>query len=113
MTGLQLLTSHQDISLTELISQIQKDLILSGIDANYFDDINSGEILLHKLEHFIQDMLSYQPSDFDRFMYRVDIAEKDFSELTTTDLTMLVKHIVFLVLKREIQKIIFRKQFNQ
>jgi len=113
MTGLQLLTTHQDISLAELTGQIQKDLILSGIAPDYFNGIDSGEILLQRLEHFIQDMLSYSPSDFDRFMYRVDIAEKDFSGLTTTDLTMLVEHIVLLVLKREIQKIIFRKQFSQ
>lgn len=112
MTGLQLLTSHQDISLTELTGQIQKDLVLSGIDPDYFDGIDSGEILLTKLESFIQDMLTYQPADFDRFMYRVDVAEKDFSGLTTTDLTLLVERIMYLVLKREIQKITFRKQFR-
>ena len=88
-------------------------MILSGIEPDYFDDITSGEILLQRLERFIQDMLSYQPSDFDRFMYRVDVAEKDFSGLTTTDLTVLVEQLVLMVLKREMQKIIFRKQFSQ
>ncbi len=113
MTGLQLLTTHQDISLTELTGQIQKDLILSGIDPDYFNGIDSGETLLKRLEHFIQDILTYHPADFDRFMYRVDVAEKDFSGLTTTDLTLLVERIVFMILKRELQKIIFRKQFGQ
>ena len=112
MTGLQLLTSHQDILLTELIGQIQKDLLLSGIDPDYFDDIASGEILLKKLEHFVQDMITYHSADFDRFMYRVDVSEKDFSGLTNIDLTLLVERIVFLILKREMQKIVFRKQFG-
>ena len=113
MNSLELISVQKDIYLSELTGQLKKDLILAGIDAGYFEQIETGEILLEKLHHFIQDILSYHPSDFDRFMYRVDVPEKEFSGLLTTDFDMLVERIVFLVLQREIQKIIFRRQFGQ
>ncbi len=113
MTGLELITTQSNISLPELTAQIQKDLNLSGIDTKHFDHVDSGEDLIEKLSNFIQDILTYHPADFDRFMYRVDVPEKDFSKLLSTDLQLLVEQIVYLVLKREIQKILFRKQFGQ
>ena len=112
MNSLQLISGQKDISLSELTTQIKKDLKLAGIDAGYFEEIETGEVLLEKLQHFIRDILSYHPADFDRFMYRVDVPEKDFSNLITTDFETLVDRIVFLVLKREMQKLIFRKQFG-
>ncbi len=112
MNSRELISTQKDISIAELTGQIKKDLSLSGIDAAFFDHISSGDDILKKLQQFIQDILSYRPADFDRFMYRVDVPEKDFSGIMTTDLETLVDRIVFMVLKREIQKLIFRKQFG-
>ena len=113
MNSLQLLSGQKDISLNEITGQLKKDLKLAGIDAGYFEQIETGEALLEKLQYFIQNIVSYHPADFDRFMYRVDVPEKEFSGILTTDFEVLVENMVFLVLKREIQKIIFRKQFGQ
>ena len=113
MNSLQLISEQKDISLTELTGQIKKDLSLAGIDAGYFEEVESGEVLLEKLQHFTQDILSFHPADFDRFMYRIDVPEQEFSGLMTTHFDVLVERIVFLVLKREMQKLIFRKQFGQ
>ncbi len=113
MNSLQLLAGQKEISLTELTEQIKKDLSLSGIDTLFFEKILSADDLLKNLQQFIQEILTYRPADFDRFMYRVDVPEKEFSSLITTDLDTIVNKIVFLVLKREMQKLVFRKQFGQ
>ena len=113
MNSQELISGQKDISLNELTEQLKKDLKLAGIDADYFNNINSKDDLLEKLKNFIQDILSYQPTEFDRFMYRVDVPEKEFSGILTTNFEVLVENMVFLILKREIQKLIFRRQFGQ
>ena len=113
MNSLQLISEQKEVSLTELTGQITKDLSLAGIDTTYFENVKTGEVLLEKLQYFIQDILSHHQTDFDRFMYRVDVPEKEFSGVMTTNFDVLIDRIVFLVLKREMQKLIFRKQFGQ
>ncbi len=102
----------KNILVDELTAQIKKDLQLSGIDDDIFKNIITADALVLQLQHFVTDLLSYQPENFNRFMYRIDVSEKDLSHLNFMQLTDLAEHISRLILNREMQKIIFRKQFG-
>ncbi len=112
MESLHDILNQKDILLEELISQISKDLYLSGIDSDNFDNLKTAGELVAQLNVFVSDMITYQPELFNRFMYRIDVDEQTLNHLIYTRLDDLVNHISQLILKREMQKIIFRKQFG-
>ncbi len=112
MENLQGLILKKEFDFKDLKQQLIKDLILSGIDSQYFEDINDAQMLIEKLQTFVSDLLSYHTADFDRFMYRVDINENKLSGLNHTNMSELIQNLCYLILIREMQKITFRKQFK-
>jgi hypothetical protein len=112
MTSLNDLLLQKQVLLEELITQIKKDLTLSGIDKEVFDNIVNSEDLQIHMQGFITDLISYQADDFNRFMYRVDVPEKKLSGILHTQLEEVAAQLSLLILQREIQKTIFRKQFG-
>jgi len=112
MDNLAQLIKQQDILFEDLVIQLQKDLNLSGIDPDYFDGVVSPDMLLQRTENFIAEMISSYPEAFNRFMYRIDVPEKELAQINHRVLGDLTTHLTQLILKREIQKIVFRKQFG-
>lgn len=112
MVTLNDLLLQKQVLLEELIAQIKKDLTLSGIDDDFFDNILTSIDLQDRMQHFVTDLISYHADDFNRFMYRVDVPEKKLSGILHTQLEEVAAQLSLLILQREIQKIIFRKQFG-
>jgi len=99
--------------IPDLIVQIGKDINLSGIDDHRFDGIVSSEKLVSVLKEFIEDLITHNPEAFSNLMYRVDISEEQIRGLSHIQLTDLVDEISLLVLKREIQKVYYRKKYSK
>jgi len=112
LSGMEELITTQNIELDAIIKQIKKDLTLSGIDTNEFDNITTANQLVTALKSLVSEMLTYRFEDFNRFMYRIDIPEHQLSNILHRDLTLLVEELCVIILKREIQKIVFRQQFG-
>jgi len=102
----------QNIEPKAIIKQIMKDLTLSGIDTDAFVNITTAGQLVTALKQLVSEMLTYRFEDFNRFMYRIDIPEHKLTNILHRDLNLLVEELCVLILKREIQKIVFRKQFG-
>jgi len=100
------------INLDELVTQIQKDMQLSGLNTSNFDNMQSITDFINRLQDFVSDLITHRPADFDRLMYRVDIYESNFNQILNQDFEDLVAYITLLILKREVQKIVFRKQYG-
>jgi len=93
--------------LKTLIRQINKDLHQSGYDETLDEEL-TFEKLIDTLEYYITIYLDTNSQDVRTLLYRIDVNEKEL--LSSASLTPL--RIVELIIKREIIKIKFRKQYQ-
>ena len=104
------LALKKNINLSEIKQQIQKDLILSGIDTDFFDPIQSYDELASAMIHFVEELLNNRQDLFSNFIYRIDLPEDDLQKFSENDLQT---NFAKLILGRIIQKIYFRKKFSK
>ena len=108
-TDLILAADKHQVSWEEILVQLKKDLILSGIQTDFFDEINSFKELIELLPVFIEELLQYYPELFSNLIYRIDIPEKQVENIATENLQL---GFTELILKRLIQKVYFRKKYS-
>jgi len=95
-----------------LVGQLNKDFQLSNIDVQ-FEVTNSPEKLVSKLNELVLDLVKYHYDDYLNLLYRVDVEEKELRQLNVEILESTVNQVVFLILKRESQKVWLRKNYNR
>ncbi len=104
------LAVEQQIGLDEILIQLKKDLVLSGIDTDFFDEVNNIDELAQDMVKFVEELLQHRQDLFSNFIYRIDLPENQIKNIDESDLqTGFAK----LVLGRIVQKIFFRKKFSQ
>ena len=92
----------QDNSLRKnLILQIEKDL-----NSSFLDSEDGLVIICAKLEK----LLEQNPGEWNSWLYRVDVNEKHICNLQHQAFEL--KELAILILEREMQKVIFRTQYN-
>ena len=96
-----------------LVAQINRDVTLAGIDSDTFNNVETPEELISRLQNFIDVLVSNYQESFSNFMYRVDVPEKEVNAINKGEMTHLIDEITFFVLKREMQKVYFRKKFSK
>ncbi|MGB0175604.1 MAG: hypothetical protein ACPF9D_00470 [Owenweeksia sp.] len=92
---------HDNSLREDLIRRIEKDLNSSFLSAE-----DSLIIIYQKLEK----LLEQNPAEWNTWLYRVDVREKSIQALQTHSFEL--SEIALLILEREMQKVIFRKQYN-
>ncbi|MET0946433.1 MAG: hypothetical protein ABWY22_13555 [Flavobacterium sp.] len=94
-----------------LIEQINKDFNLAneGIDFPLSISPNELKIQLHEK---IYRMIQYKFAEYLNLLYIIDVSEIEIKKLDGSDLVILAEQVSFLVLKREWQKVWFRKNFK-
>ena len=106
------LIDEKKLNFIDLQTMILKDIEMSGMDTDYFVYTESSVEFGQQLVSFISELLERHPEHFQRLMYRIDIPEQKLQEILHTDFSQLSIFIAELIVKREIQKLIFRKQFG-
>jgi hypothetical protein len=94
-----------------LIDQLNKDFNLANDPVDFPKSTNPLELKI-QLQEKIYRMISFKYAEFLSLLYIIDVAEDEVKRLDGSDLQILSHHISFLVLKREWQKIWFRKHFK-
>tara|TARA_B100000678_G_scaffold253443_1_gene230034 strand:- start:1979 stop:2311 length:333 start_codon:yes stop_codon:yes gene_type:complete len=94
------LAADQSLRL-KLIRQLEKDL-----GHHFLEEHDKLETIFSKL---CQQLLA-KPGEWNTWMYRADVSETRISGLRQKEFT--VEDIALLVLEREMQKVIFRSQYN-
>lgn len=94
-----------------LIEQINKDFNLAneGIDFPLSISPNELKIQLHEK---IYRMIQYKFAEYLNLLYIIDVSEIEIKKLDGSDLVILAEQVSFLILKREWQKVWFRKNFK-
>ena len=95
---------------SKLILQLNKDLALANINLEFSSDVlpTSLKLLLHeKVYQLIQEKFM----DYLNLLYIVDVSEEKIKQLDGNDTIQLSENVTFLILKREWQKVYYRKKF--
>ena len=105
--------SYQGVSLSgegilvEVITQLNKDLTLSGIEYEF--DINSEKNkFIITLLNWIEATLSENENVLFNFLYRVDVDQK---RIYSND-GLPQENLLQLILNRELQKVVLKRQYS-
>ncbi len=109
--SVELLQNAQENKLyLKLITQLGKDFGLANIPVQMGSGISPDDlrIVLHeKIYHLMMERFS----EYLNLLYIVDVPEKAFKEIQVTDVVEVAEQVVFLVLKRELQKVQLKVQY--
>jgi hypothetical protein len=100
---------HGEGLRTKLVPQINKDANLSGIDFNLNERYNLTSIA-NELNELIIDLIKNNFDSYLNFLYRIDISETDLIKIRDTVLIDLSKKVTILILKKELQKVLFKNK---
>ena len=98
---------NQDI-YSKLVSQIEKDFVMSGI--NYDFSNLKPQALINSLHEVVEELLSKEYAVLLSLLYRMDIPESAIKLQETEDVQ---SHLVNLILRREYLKVKMRMKYSQ
>ena len=96
---------------SKLIIQLNKDLALANIDLEFDSDVlpTSLKLILHeKIYKLIQEKFMV----YLNLLYIIDVSEEKIKEMDGNDTFQLSENVMFLILKREWQKVYYRNKFS-
>ncbi|MDX5583762.1 MAG: hypothetical protein QNK20_02380 [Aureibaculum sp.] len=95
----------------DLITQLNKDFSLSGIDFNLSINCKPKK-LIKDLTVLFQNMIVKDYQKFNQLMYVLDIPENKLASLKERRLDVLIDRIIRLVLERVLQKVYLKQKFS-
>ncbi len=104
-------TAHQLELYSKLIFQLNKDLALANIDLEFASDVlpTSLKLLLHeKVYKLVQEKFM----DYLNLLYIIDVSEEQIKQLDGNDTLQMSEEVMFLILKREWQKVYYRNLYS-
>src|SRR5690606_579697 len=93
-----------------LIAQINKDLKFANLDCE-FDYTISTEALTNEFCELIFNCINNKFAHYLNLLYIVDVPENQIRGLDGSDLVKLTQNVVFLILKREYQKVWYKARY--
>ncbi|OUR94717.1 hypothetical protein A9Q87_03535 [Flavobacteriales bacterium 34_180_T64] len=95
----------------KLIQQLNKDFRFANIYFEVEVDV-SPQVLITQLHETVFRLIQINFTDYLNLLYIIDVSEKLIKELDGSDALKLSEQVVFLILKREWQKVWFKNQFS-
>jgi len=108
----ELLKKAQDENLYEkLLLQLQKDFRLANVDIQISNTIDSKGLqsLIHEKIYYL---ILEKFDEYLHLLYVIDVPESAFKDIHITDVVEVADQMAFLVLKRELQKVWFKKKYT-
>jgi len=95
----------------DLVNQLNKDFEIIGTDIN-FSDTKNPQDLFDFLQEVISTLLEKHFDVFLNLLYRIDIDENKIKTIINQMAENTEQQITFIILKREWQKVWFRKFYS-
>lgn len=94
----------------KLISQLNKDFLLSNIDLDFHEEIlpSSLKLILHET---VYKLIQEKFTEYLNLLYIIDVSEKQVKSLSGEDTVKLAEEVSFLILKREWQKVWYKNKY--
>ncbi|MBC5837532.1 hypothetical protein [Flavobacterium muglaense] len=110
-TDLLLLEADRESLYLKLIEQINKDFNLANEGIDFPLSVVPSELKM-QLHEKIYRLIQYKFAEYLNLLYIIDVSEDEIKKLDGSDLVVLAEQVVFLILKREWQKVWFRNKFS-
>lgn len=94
-----------------LLLQLKKDFGLANIEIQFQDSIKPKDLKL-LLQEKVYVLLLEKFSDYLNLLYIVDVPEVKMKSIESNDVVEISEQVSFLILKREWQKVWFKRQFS-
>ena len=94
-----------------LIQQLNKDLLLTNLHFVVPENCKPA-ILLEELNRFVSELVNNDFNTFLNLLYRIDLSENILIKLPKDNQEEYISSISFLILKREWEKVWFRKKYS-
>jgi hypothetical protein len=94
----------------KLILQLCKDFELANIPMEISVTMDPGN-LITVLKEKIYRLLLDQFADYLNLMYEVDVPESDFKEMEGNNVVEVAEQVVYLMVKRELQKVTSKARY--
>ena len=108
----ELLKKAKDENLFEkLLLQLLKDFGLANIQIDIVSSVLPEE-LKNILHEKVYVLLMERFSEYLNLLYIVDVPEKAFKEIHVTDVVEVAEQVSFLILKREMQKVLLKAKYS-
>ncbi len=109
--SLKLLSSFQNSEIYKnLIIQLNKDFQMATISEEFSLNIEPSE-LVEKLYKIISTLYVNHFNKYSNLLYRIDVSEQSLKSISSSNLDDVIKQHIYLILKREWQKVYFRSKF--
>lgn len=106
----ELISIAQDEQLySDLIRQLNKDFNYANESIDFPADL-SPEDLCKNLHEKIYILINQRFANYLNLLYIIDVSETEIKKLDGSDVLAMSEQVMFLILKREWQKVWFRKR---
>ena len=94
-----------------LLAQVKKDFVRVNLELD-FDKGIQPKPFQTLIREKLYVLLMERFSEYLNLMYAVDIPERLFKDLKITDTVDVAEQVTFLILKRELQKVVLREKYG-
>jgi len=109
-TDLLLIEAQNENLYLKLIEQLNKDFNLANEGVDFPMSISPNELKI-QLQEKIYRLIQYKFAEYLNLLYIIDVAEDEVKKLDRSDIVELSEQVVFLILKREWQKVWYRSKY--
>lgn len=108
--SISLLAEVEGVDLYQkLIEQLNKDFQLAGIQQSFNSDCIPSK-LIEELQETIVRLIHHDFDSYLNLLYRVDLSENKIKKLDGSAMGKMAEQVVYLLLKREWQKVWFKSR---
>jgi len=93
----------------KLIAQLNKDFLLANIEESFSGELTPLELKV-ELHEIIYRLIQEKFTEYLNLLYIMDVSEAKIKALDGSDMLQLSENVVFLMLKREWQKVWFKNK---
>jgi len=94
-----------------LICQLNKDFVLANLEYE-IDENCTPQLLKLILGEIVAELVNNEFDSFLNLLYRIDLSEHKILELPKENQATHITSVVYLILKREWQKVWFKKNYS-
>jgi hypothetical protein len=101
--------------IKDTANQVIKDFDMFGLEIKFSGNAyNAYEELFDQIQPHIDKLINSNQQKFLGILYRIDISEEQVKKAVHDNLSEPFSHIITdLVIKRELQKVVIRKQYKK
>lgn len=103
---------ERSIYVKPVKQQLAKDLFVLGEEFNLLEKCEDFTCIFQTLTKVLKKYIENNKTGLMNFLYRVDVSEKRISKALDTSKENADELLAELVIKRELQKVLFREKFS-